>query len=237
MAIKVSIDAQFMRFNPSTLNFHESIRKDIPAFAEYEEHDKQTRTRIFAWIVCMYDMNTPLLKEVKDMYKRKVYAATLVGIAVSSVTGKYEEWAENMILGKDKKINSLVVQFIASFSSPEYMQLQAHVAMQHEIMNKIISGKADKNDQVMFDISIKTVKDITNLLYGSGERDEVLEARRALYQQVAMDLSDLRAENVAMRVANGDGLPSSWNPYEEGYEPGDIHFKGDDPSIADASEK
>jgi hypothetical protein len=229
----VNIDATYMRFDPSDVNFYKDICAAIPEFAEYKKLDDGSRLRVFAWIVCMYDQHTPLMKEVKDLYKRKVYAATLTGINPNKATGKYKEYAEKLLLGTDKAFNKLIVSYISSSSSPDYKQLMAHVTMQDTILQKIISGTARKQDQEMFDKSTDTIKKLTNLLYGTGEREEVYEARRALYQQVTVDMTEMRAESIAKRIAGGEGLPDEYNPYEKGYVPDDINFVSDDPEVAD----
>jgi hypothetical protein len=234
---RVDIDATYLRFDPSKKDFYEKICADIPAFAEYQEHAKPTLIRIFAWIVCMYDMNTPLRREIKDMYKRKVYAATLTGLTPNKVSGKYKEEVEKMMTGQDPKINNLIVQYISSFSSPEYMQLMAHASLQHSVLNRIITGDVSKDNQIIFDNATDKIKELTNLIYGTGERDEVYEARRALYHQVAADLSDMRAENVSKTMVVDGSLPDEWNPYGDGYIPDEIHFAGDDPDIAKEDEE
>jgi len=229
---QVDIDHTFLRFKPDHINLVKQMGNDMPAFANYNEHNEITKRKIFAWIICMYDMNTPLRREIKDLYKRKVYAATLCGWKVSTSTGKYIDWVEDILMGTDEKVNNLIVKYISSFSSPEYTQLMGHVAIQHNILNRIISGKATRENQNVFDISIDKIKALTNLLYGTGERDEVYLARKALYRQVSYDLSDTRPEQVAKRIAEGGGIPEEWNPYGEDYKVDDIHFASDDPSIA-----
>jgi len=237
---RVDIDSTFLRFNPSNPKFYSQICADIPEFNNFKsEHAKAeiTKVKIFSWIVVMFDMNTPLRREIKDLYKRKVYAATLCGMNPHPQTGKYKDWIENILTGQDEKVNNLIVKFIASFASPEYMQLIAHMSMQHNTLDKIVKGKADKNDVDMFDKATDKIKALTGLLYGSGERDEVYEARRALYKQVAYDLSDMRPESVAQMVIDKGGVNPEWSPYEEGYVPDDIHFVGDDPEIAKNDEE
>jgi len=228
----VEIDPTYLRFKPDNPSLVKQMGDDMPAFRAYDEHDEITKQRVFAWIICMYDMNSTLRREIKDLYKRKVYAATLCGMNVSKSTGKYPDWIDKILTGTDEKVNSLIVSFISSFSSPEYTQLMAHVAIQHSILNRIISGKATKENQTVFDIATDKIKALTNLLYGTGERDEVYLARKALYRQVSYDLSDMRPEQVARRIADGDGIPGEWNPYEDGYKVDDINFVSDDPSIA-----
>ena len=62
-------------------------------------------------------------------------------------------------------------------------------------------------------------------------------ARKALYKQVAYDLSDMRPENVARTFAETGDLPGDWSPYEKDYKPGDIKFVGDNPEIAEEDEE
>jgi hypothetical protein len=229
------VDTTYLRFDPNDPHFVKKMKEEIPAFAEYSVEYIDTdsaRRRVYAWIVLMYDVNSPLRREIKDMYKRKVYAANLCSIKPNPKSGKYRECYENIFTGQDKKANDLIVKFISSFASPEYKQLMAHAAIQDSMMEKIVAGKADKNTQLMFDTSTEKVKELTNFIYGSGERDEVYEARRALYKQVAYDLSDMRPETVSRTVVEDGKLPDDWNPYEEGYQPEDIHFIGDDISVA-----
>lgn len=237
---KIEVDDSLMRFKLNTPHFIENISKDIVAFADFKHKNVQSdimKRRIFSWVTLMYDPNTPLRREIKDLYKRKVYAGNLAGLTIDGRSGKYRPWVEEIFTGQDPIVNELVVKYIASFSSPEYMQLIGHVAMIEKSLEIIIKGKADKNTQSVFDSSTDKVKELTNYIYGSGERDEVAEARRALYKQVAFDLSAMRPEKVARKVAEGEDLPSDWSPYEDGYTPDDIEFVGDDPYIAKKDEE
>lgn len=232
---RVDVDTSDMLFDPNSTEFYDTLCTDIPAFGEYKnEHAPSVlyKTRIFSWIALMYDMYSPIRREVKDLYKRKVYAGTLVGINTHKVSGKYREWVEKMLTGQDPDINKLIVKYVSHFASQEYMQMIAHAEIQSRMLEKIISGKARKDDQMMFDTSTKTLKDLTNTIYGSGARTEVYEARKALYKQVASDLKEMRMERIAAKMAKGEGMDEDNNPHEEGYQPGGISFAGDDPSIA-----
>jgi hypothetical protein len=239
-AFRVEIETTYLRFNPNDSQFLNKISKEIPAFAKYDSDFARTesgRKRLYAWIVLMYDLHTPLRREVKDYYKRKVYAGSICGISPNVLSGKYRECFEKIFTGLDKDVNDLIVKFITSFHNPEYTQLVAHVAIQESALQKIVSGGADKNTQFMFDAATEKIKSLTNMIYGSGERDEVFEARRALYKQVAYDLSDIRPESVARTMMTEGKLPNEWNPYEKDYEPNDIKFVGDDPNIAKEDEE
>ena len=234
------IETTYLRFDPNDPYFVTKMKEEIPAFAEYSvEHidTDSARRRVYAWIILMYDINSPLRREIKDMYKRKVYAANLCGIIPNPHSGKYRDCYENIFLWKDKAANDLIVKFVSSFASQEYKQLVAHAAIQDSMMAKIIAGKADKNTQTMFDTATEKIKELMNIIYGSGERDEVYEARRALYKQVAYDLSDMRPEAVSRTMAEDGKLPADWNPYEGDYQPGDINFVGDDISVAEDDEE
>jgi len=231
---KFDVDTTYLRFDLNSPKFYDDICADIPAFAQYESDfvkTKEAKTRIFGWVVLMYDFNSPLRREIKDMYRRKVYAASICGITPNKLSGKYKDYVENILTGVDDGVNNLIVKYIASFASSEYKQLVFHATIQDQMLEKIVRGEADKQSQAMFDLAAEKVKSLTNLLYGTGERDEVYEARRALYKQVAYDLSDMRPESVAQTIAEEGKLPDEWSPYGE-YIPDDIHFVGDDPNIA-----
>jgi len=227
------IDCTFLRFDPNHHKFYEDICEDMPSFKEYDDGlTIQMRIRVFAWIVVMYDMNTQLRREIKDLYKRKVYAGNITGLTPHKVSGKYAEWVEKIFTGQNKVVNDLIVKYIVSFSSPEYTQLMAHIAMQETVLYKIIAGNATKDNQLMFDSSTKIITGLTRGLYGSGERDEIVEARRALYKQVALDLSDMRPESVARTMQIDGELPEGWSPYGD-YLPNEIKFVSDQEEDAD----
>ena len=232
---KVDVDTSGLMFDPNKPSFFDDICREIKEFGDYENPHAPhvlSRVRIFSWVVLMYDMHSPIRREIKDLYKRKIYAGTLVGLNSNKISGKYKEWVEKMLIGADKKVNKLVAKYISHFASQEYMQMIAHAEIQSRMLEKIISGKATKETQIMFDTSVKTLKELTGIIYGTGERDEVYDARKALYKQVSSDLSDMRMERIATQMSKGENMDALNNPYDEGYEPGDIHFAGDDPSIA-----
>lgn len=236
----IDVDTTYLTFDINDPKFHDIICNAIPSYKKYEDEYMKTdeaRTRLFRWIVLMFDRNTPLRREVTDYYKRKVYAGNLVGIKPNAASGKYKSHVEDILVGQDKKVNDLIIKFISYQADPEYTQLFGHYAMLHSILDKIISGKADTNTQKAFDASNAVIKELTNSIYGTGERNEVTEARRALYKQIAYDLNDMRSENVARRMAAGDGLPDEWSPYESGYRPDSIKFVGDDVSVAREDEE
>ena len=233
-------DDSLLKFNPNRASFFRDIRAEIPAFASFGHeaaNNDSTKMRVFAWIVIMYDPNTPLRREIKDLYKRKVYAASICGFAPNALTGKYKKYVEKFLLGQDPKVNFLIVQFISYFASPEYTQLMGHVTLQHNALEKIIAGEGNKETQGLLDLATDKVKELTNVLFGTGQRDEVFEARSALYKQVSHDLSEMRAENVAKMYSSPQGLPAEWSPYGEEYKPNEVKFAGDDPKIAEKDEE
>lgn len=234
---KIDIDHSRLRFRPDTKNIVEKMEADMPAFAAYKSQGETRKQKLYAWIICMYDLHTPLRREIKDYHKRKVYAATLCYIRPTKGTGKYSDWAEKFLTGQDLEVNKLIVAYITSFHSTEYQQLVASMAIQHNALSKIISGDTSKESQAVFDISTNKIKDMTRILYHSGDIDEVLLARKALYKQVSYDLADMRPENVARGMADGDGLPDGFSPHGPDYMPDDIRFIGDDPDIAENDEE
>jgi len=240
MTQQINVDGTYLRFDVNDPKFYEKITSEIPAFADYTadyingEHHK---VKIFQWVVIMYDMHSPLRTQIKGLYDRKVYAANIVGLGQNKASGKFKDYVEDILIGLDTKVNDLIVKYVSFQSSPEYTQFVAHAQIQQSMLQRIIANDADDKVQKMFDASTEKLTKLTNVIYGTGTRDEVYEARKALYQQASYDLSIMRPEAVARKFAQDGELPDEFNPYEEGYKPGDMHFIGDDPQIAKFDEE
>jgi hypothetical protein len=95
----------------------------------------------------------------------------------------------------------------------------------------IISGSVDDRMAKNMDVLTKGISDLTRTLFGSGERDELLDVRKALYYQAGEDLKKLRPESVVEMLENDGKLPDDWSPYGDGYRPNKITYVSDDLDI------
>lgn len=180
----------------------------------------------------MYDINSPMIREVRTYYERKARCAELLKFPTSK--GSWLPAVEDLLIGKNSDFNDLVAAYISNIGLPEYMQLVAYLELQRIEMVKVFSGKvSDKSDQIL-DRVTQSIDKITRKLFGSGEEDEITVARKALYQRAQLDKSRIipkPEEIVKMFEADGE-LPEDFNPYGEDYEVKQSEFIGDvDPQL------
>jgi len=227
---KIQLETSKLSYDPNSPTFIKDLEKTFISFKEYKE-EANLRYKVFAWIVLMYDVQSPMRILAKDYYERKVKCAMSIGLNPSKKTGEYKEAIENILLGKNEDVNRLIVEYITSFSSPEYTQLVGLWVVQRHVLSDLMEGKYDDKTTRVLDSVANQISNLTKKIYHSGDKIETELARRALYYQAGEDLNKLRPEAIASMLAD-DGLPDSWGIYEDGYIPDKIKFAGDDPLIA-----
>jgi len=228
---KIDVDTSKLSYDPNSKDFIVKLETDFPSFKEFTM-DASTRFKIFSWIVLMFDINSPMRIDSRDYYERKVKSAVIVGLNPNKKTGEYKTLIEDILLGKDKDVNRLCVDYIVSFSSPEYTQLMGLLVVQRNHMMDLMKGTYDANTTKVLDQVANRISELTKRIYHSGDRIEVEEARKALYYQAGEDLNKLRPESIAAMLDEDGGLPVEWGIYDDGYVPEPITFDGDDPLIA-----
>lgn len=233
---RISVDTSKFAYDPNKPKFISKLEEGFPSFKAYEEAD-YFKERLFTWIVFTYDINTPLRKEYPHYYARKVQAAHLAGFSPNKKTGKFQEKVESFLIGQDADINKLVIEYITSFSSPEYTQLIGLLAVQHKVMQDILSGHIETSTTKVMDDVAKKISELTRFLFQSGDIVEVEEARKALYAKAGDDLDKLRPESIAYMLNDLGELTEDFDYYDAGYHPEKITFAGDDPNMAPEDER
>lgn len=211
-------------FNPTIPNFVTSIQT-IPEFAKYD--GDLPKKKVFAWIVVMYDLNSPLRRTITNYYDRKKMSAELAGWAIGR-NGEFDEPTTKMLLGGDDKVNVLIVAYLSMFSMPEYTQLVAYLNMQYGLTRDAMTDKFDHNTAKILDYVTVKIKDLTNEVFGSGQVSEMMQARRALYNMAERERIRLNPENIVKIMVEEGELPDDFSPYGKGYKPEKIKFVGDE---------
>jgi hypothetical protein len=210
-------------FDPTKPKFLTSI-SEIPAFNLY--NGKLPKGKVFAWIVMMYDLNSPMRRTITNYYDRKRMCAELAGWE----TGKNSEFAEDitkMLVGEDSEINGLITAYLALFSMPEYTQLIAYLNMQYALTMDALTERFDHTTAKTLDFVTEKIKILTNEVFGSGQTTEVMKARQALYNMAEKERIRLNPENIVKIITEEGELPKEFNPYGD-YTPGKIVFAGDE---------
>jgi len=212
-------------FNPREHKLVENIEEAIPTFKAFTKiKDKK---KLYAWIVCVYDMRSPLRLGMGNYYERKRVCAEIVGWDRDSV-GHFPKEIERYILGMDKVVNSLIANYLASFNLPQFTQLVAYLEMQYKITQDILSGKIESTTAKTLDFITDKITELTRHIYGSGEVDEVMEARKSLYAIAEKERMKLNVESVVEYIRDKGKLPDDFNPYGDDYMPENLKFISDE---------
>lgn len=196
--------------NPYKPKFLSGIQRELISFKEFDD-SKLGKKRVYTWIVMMYDPGSPWLHEEKDYYNRKRETAMEAGFEI--IGGSFEEDVEDVLLGKNEDVNKMVAAFISRFANPEYTQLINLLQLQHNVTTDVLKGNYDRGTVKTLDDLTNDINRLTNKLFGSGEYNEVLEAKKALYQEAEDRRIKLNPENIAKYKNENGNLPKDFNPY------------------------
>ena len=222
------IDTKKLRYNPKSKNFIKKLCEDIPEFAAYSGHGRKKlpKGKVCGYITVLYDINSPIGYEILDYYEKKSAVANMFEFDKKE-DGEWESYVEEMILGQNKEINELIAVFIAQFGSPEYIQKIAYTEMLRKETIKALGQKADKNTLQNIEKLTANLKEVDRVLYQSGKRDELTEARNALYAKAVRDRIKIRPEDIVEILEKDGDLPQDFDQYPsqkgEDRKP-DLHF-------------
>lgn len=198
------------------------MEENVPGFSEYE--GKLPKKKLFQYIILMYDPESPMRREVGHYMQRKGSCADAVGFTKKK-DGRWTEDVEGMLTGKDGEANKLVAAYISHMAIPEYTELIVLLEIQRIKALEAFSGDVNDHTHKTMAAVTESIGRITKQLFGSGDIDEVKQARRALYEQSNIDKPP-RPEDVVDMI-DGEGLPEDFSPYPD-YEVEKPHFLDDE---------
>lgn len=219
------VDCSRLSFDIYSETFVEDLKEKIPEFNEYE--GKIDEFSVFRFVVLMYDMRTPLIREIPDYYTRMYSVASMVGFPQKK--GEFTEEAEQVILGKNDSVNNMIVAYTAYMGVPEYQYLMAYQALFASEYAKVLRGKGGKDSDKILENASSKVEKYTRSIFGSGDYDEYSQRRQALYQKIERSKLELRPEKIIRRMVDDGKLPEEFNQYGD-YQVDiheDIKFVGD----------
>ena len=221
------VDSSKLLYDIHAKTFTDDIRKGIPEFEAYKgDMDK----KVFQYVVLMYDVKTPMRVECPDYFQRKYMTASMVGFPKTKQG--FTEASENILIGKDKEVNALVVAYVFQFAMPEFSALVAYEAILASEMQKVMRGSNTKDSGKVVDDATKKIQELTRSVFRSGEYDENTELRNALYARIEKEKTRLRPEQIVKDYEEMGQLPNDWCPYGEEEAEAvrniKISFKGDD---------
>jgi hypothetical protein len=221
------VDGSKLLYDIHSKTFVDDIKKGIP---EFDAYTGEMEKKVFQYVVMMYDVKTPMRVECPDYFQRKYMTASMVGLPKNKQG--FTEASENILIGRDKEVNALVVAYVFQFAMPEFSALVAYEAILASEMQKVMKGSNTKDSGKVVDDATKKIQELTRSVFRSGDYDENTELRNALYARIEKEKTRLRPEQVIRDMENNGGiLDDSWCPYGEGEAEAvrniKISFKGD----------
>lgn len=226
---RTDYDFKGCKWNPNAEGFLKSIQ-EITEFANFvppAHGNVLTKKKVFTWIVIMFDINSPLRKTIPNYYDRKKLAAEIAGWEKLK-NGEFQEEVTAVLLGQNEEINKLIVAYLMLFSMPEYTQLIAYLNIQYALMMEAMKQAFDKDTVKLLDDLTTKIKRLTSEIYGSGQVDEVMLARKALYNMAEKERIRLNPENIVKIIQEEGQLPDDFNPHKKGYKPENLKFMSDE---------
>lgn len=222
------VDTSKLLFDISKKDIVRTLKWKIPEFKEYKGELDPKET--FRYIVLMYDLNSDLWRMHKDYVRRKYEAARLAGFTPNKRTGKFTEKVTSVILGQDPEVNKLAVAYIAQFAMPELVELHAMLVVQERLLREMMDGDLKANMDLTMTRVSERIRELTRKIFYSGDKDEVMEMRHALYEHVRKE--ELPTPEFVAKVLSEEGdLPPDYNPYGD-YKVDEMRFVGDEEEVA-----
>jgi hypothetical protein len=196
----------------------------FPVFKSFKK--VKDRKKLFAWIVCVYDNHSPLRIRVGNYYEKKRVCAEAVGWD-RDVVGHFDKEVEKYLLGLDEGANSLISCYLANLNLPQFTQLITYLEMQYKLTQNILAGNMDNNTAKIMDFITDKITDLTRVIFGSGDVNEIMEARKSLYAIAEKERMKLNIESIVQYIQDKGELPKDFSPYGN-YIPDNIKFISDD---------
>jgi hypothetical protein len=171
-------------------------------------------------------------KETKEYYQRKRECAKVAEFPMTT-EGKWRDDVVEVLIGTNEWFNTLVVKYLALLALPEYTQLIVYLELLARRTKKIFDGDDDDKTHMVINALTEKIKELTGKIFGSGEIDEIQQARRALYEQAEEERVRMRPEDIINMINETGGLPGSWSPYGDEFIVEDMTFIGDKQPMTD----
>lgn len=224
MSLK-ELDFSKCRYNPAGKTFVKDISHDIPIFEQYEHEKKR---EVFRYVVSMYDKNSPLWYKEPEYFQRKILAVNLCELSKETNGGSFSGFSREVMEGRNKEVNQLVVAYLANLGDIEYTMLINELTMYYGYTLKMMS--ADLLDKAEYTVLKELSKNIslgTNKIFGSGQDEELTRVKTLLYEKAEQDRQRMNPEAVVKMLETDGDFPVDWGRYGK-YIPEDLKFMADD---------
>ena len=206
-----------MKIDPNKHQFVPKFKEAVPEAKRIDFKKIGVKERsLYQYVTLMYDLNSPLWREVPDYYNRKYDAALLAKFPILE-SGEFSKRAEGVILGTYEEVNAVIVSYIASFALPEYYQMIAYTALLSQETKNILANDGSNNSIKVIEEAGNRLKVLQKKLFHSGDYDEYASLRKSLYFRLNHEREqlNLRPEEIVKKFQKDGKLPKDFSPYGE----------------------
>lgn len=207
--------------NPFDLLKSDNPIEEYPVFKTYKAFSYELPTSVFinrvlAYIVCVYDKNSPFQTH-DNIIRIKSDAAELCKFPRASNTDvKYYKEYMDIISCSNKEINEMIICYCRIQGSFEWTEL---VTYRDKFFNMTLQlqNTTDATEEKTIIANIKSIKTIYKDVYNdflSGDKNKTLES--TAIDAIEMEILGLRPEDIALSYQNGKD-PVNIQPYGKGY--------------------
>lgn len=190
---------------------------------KYEEFREEVKSidKIMQYIILMYDLaNREIVVEYPLYPNRKREVARIVGLSRAE---KMPKWVEDVLIGKNPKVNRMIVKYISLFNDPDLEMLAAYQEIYTNLNEAAFGGKYDKQ---LIDNIKKVNEDIKQLNDRIFRGKDETDLRMELYKAARDKALGIRPEEIAEKLAAGEDPLDGYGAYGD-YKPDDMKFMGD----------
>lgn len=185
----------------------------LAIFPEFSEPVKIDRNKIIKYIIAVYDKRGMRVYE-QNLPKRKRLSAELAGWAPNE-KGEFQTAVKEIIEGKSKTVNRMIVRYCKMHKSPRYAALVGMEEIYYGMLDKMVDGGEMKSTDISTfrTLEIEIEDRAAEFLNGDTTREIIQQ----VYEDIELERLELRPEDVAKKLKAGKA-PVDYDPYE-GYSP------------------
>jgi hypothetical protein len=182
MKIVDFIDKDFEKlyFNVNTIPKQQDALRFFPKLAKYDEFkakiDPLVFTIVFKYIVYVYDINSPFVEKFKDLTERKIQAALCAGFTVNQ-SGLFLPAVDEMMKGKNTKINRMIIRYIRLLGEPEFALLVVTMEAYYSKLELLMRMDYTSTGGNMDEKTIFDTEKIKGIIHGHA-KDMQIEIKR-----------------------------------------------------------
>lgn len=180
-------------------------------------------SKVLNWVAYVYHPHTPL-KGADSFLKMKFEAAVLADFPRDR-SGKFNRHYEQIILGKNRKVSGVVLQYLKMWNSPDYMQLKIYLESYEEELESLkgIAFTEDDSAEKRKTKAIAKAKIIENIRvlkneikelqsqFLEGDNNKTLVVN--LYQELGLEKLGITPEEIADSLSQHNSPLLNFNPH------------------------